>query len=89
MVSTRKALLAVGAAACVLVSTACADGATTGEQVRKQILGDWTLASFTVRTPDGEALSHPFGADAEGKLTYTRTGGMWVLIRSADASAVL
>lgn len=38
-----------------------------------RFVGSWRLVSFEARTGNGEVI-HPFGADAEGVLTYTPDG---------------
>jgi hypothetical protein len=51
-----------------------------------QFIGAWRLISMENRLSDG-AITHPFGPDAIGILTYDATGNMAVQIMSADRPA--
>ncbi|HEV2132168.1 MAG TPA: lipocalin-like domain-containing protein [Longimicrobiaceae bacterium] len=41
------------------------------------LVGTWSLVSWESRSPEGE-VTHPFGADAAGRLNYDAAGNMAV-----------
>ncbi len=49
----------------------------------KQLVGNWTLVSFTEQQPDGEWVD-ALGPHARGCISYWPTGHMQVLIGSLD-----
>lgn len=77
------AVCAVGVALGVAVVPSLGSGATERDRaeakVARQLAGTWRLVSWIQRAADG-TVTHPYGRDAVGKLTYTRGGHMWALV---------
>lgn len=46
-------------------------------------LGTWRLVAFETRVSDGRVIRR-FGDDAEGMITYTPDGRVWVFVAKAD-----
>ena len=82
VVSSVAALAVCAALALNPIATSSPDRGKRGEprnaKVERQLVGTWRLLSYLVRSPTGQVLGYPWGEDAVGKLTYTRSGQMWV-----------
>src|SRR5829696_9614579 len=50
---------------------------------QNQLLGTWRLLSWENRGAEGD-VTHPFGPDAVGYLTYTADGYMFVVLMRAE-----
>jgi hypothetical protein len=50
---------------------------------QSQLVGTWTLESYTTADPDGANRAYPLGPDAFGQITYTDDGYMSVQVSRA------
>lgn len=48
-----------------------------------EFIGTWRLVTFETRFGDGR-VTRRFGDDAEGRITYTPDGRVWVFVAKAD-----
>ncbi len=53
---------------------------TESEKLGQALVGSWSLRSYTERDLNTGEISHPFGEDAVGTITYSSDGRMSVLI---------
>lgn len=81
----RRRLLSIGTIGCA-AGLGGAGMIADGEQaapIPQGLIGAWSLRSWRAIAADGE-VSHPYGEDAQGRITYESSGRMSVQLMRRD-----
>lgn len=76
-------VLKLAAAAAPFFLTVAAPSALLAQDIHSEILGAWTLDSWTVTDSNGE-VHYPYGPNATGVIMYTDDGKMSVQLVNPD-----